>query len=293
MTMLSLLKISLMIFIAGNLLEMGLKINLEDALKGLRNIRFVGYTLLWGFVLGPGLAYAITLIIPLQPPHALGLILLGMAPAAPFIPMFVNKAKGDLGFTASFMVLVSIGTVIFMPIAVPLMAKGLSVSHWTIAKPLVLIILLPMAVGMLVLRLNKILAWKLNPIAKKTTVVFAVITVLLSIIVFREGLLEVRGTYAIASLIIFFVVITTFSYWFSFGLRHEQKIILSIGMSTRNLGASVAPLLSIAELDQRTIIMVVMALPLMLISPLLAIKYFGHLASKVESGLKHTAPRDV
>lgn len=60
MTMLFLLKISMMIFIAGNLLEMGLKINLEDALKGLRNIRFVAYTLLWGFVLGPGLAYAIT-----------------------------------------------------------------------------------------------------------------------------------------------------------------------------------------------------------------------------------------
>lgn len=46
MTMLFLLKISMMIFIAGNLLEMGLKINLEDALKGLRNIRFVAYTLL-------------------------------------------------------------------------------------------------------------------------------------------------------------------------------------------------------------------------------------------------------
>jgi len=79
MTLLFLLKISLAIFIAGNLLEMGLRLNLRDALEGLRNVRFVAYTLLWGFILGPGLAYAITLIIPLEPPYALGLILFGMA----------------------------------------------------------------------------------------------------------------------------------------------------------------------------------------------------------------------
>jgi len=283
MTLLIILKISLMIFIAGNLLEMGLKLNPEDALKGLRDIRLVAYTFLWGFVLGPGLAYAITLVIPLEPPYALGLILLGMAPSAPFIPMFVNKAKGDLGFTAAFMMLVSIVIVIYMPLAVPLLAKGLSVSPWTIAKPLLLIILLPMVVGMLVLRWNKDQAKRINPIVKKTTGVFTVVTVVLSVIVFGKGLLGVGGTFAIVAQVIFFAILTTFSYWFSFGLRHEQKIVLSIGMSTRNLGAAVAPLLPIADLDQRAIVMVVLALPFMVISALLAVKCFGHHAPKDEA----------
>jgi BASS family bile acid:Na+ symporter len=66
MSLLFLLKISLVVFIAGNLLEMGLRLNPGDAIKGLRDLRFVAFTLLWGFVLGPGLAYGISLAIPFQ-----------------------------------------------------------------------------------------------------------------------------------------------------------------------------------------------------------------------------------
>lgn len=275
MDLLLTLKISLVIFIAGNLLEMGLKLNPADALRGLRNIRFVTYTLLWGFVLGPGLAYGISLIIPLEPAYSLGLILLGMAPSAPFLPMLVNKAKGDLGFTAAFMVLISIGTVICMPLMVPLLAKGLSVSTWTIAKPLAVMILLPLVIGMTILRFNKNLATTLNPSVKKTTGVFALATVFLSALVYGEGLAGIGGSYAIVALIIFFTVLAGVSYWFSFGLKHNQRIVLSLGMTTRNLGAAVAPLLSLPEMDERSIVTVVLALPIMILYALLATKWFG------------------
>lgn len=147
-----LLKISLVIFMAGNLLDMGLRLNPRDALRGLRDVRFVAYTLLWGFVFCPALAYVITLVIPLEYPYAVGLILLGMTPCAPFLPAIVNKAKGDLGFTAAFMLLTAVAMVIFMPFAVPMMVKGLAVSTWTIAKPLLMVVLLPLAVGMVILR---------------------------------------------------------------------------------------------------------------------------------------------
>ena len=285
MTLLILLKISLVIFIAGNLLEMGLKLNPGDAFRGLRSVRFVAYTLLWGFVVGPGLAYGISLVIPLDPPYALGLILLGMAPSAPFLPMLVNKAKGDIGFTAAFMVLISFGTVVCMPLTAPLLAKGLSVSPWTIAKPLVLMILLPLALGMSILRWNKNQAKKFNPIVKKTTGVLALTTVFLSVMVYGKGLTGVGGSYAIVALLIFFTVMTGVSYWFSFGLKHSQRIILSIGMSTRNLGAAVAPLLSLPVMDERTIVMVVLALPLMILSALVATKWFGMHAPREQTSV--------
>ena len=91
-----LFKISLAIFMAGSLLEMGLRLSLPDALRGLRSVRFVTYTLVWSFIICPALAYAITRVIPLEPTYAIGLILLGMAPCAPFVPILVDKAKGDL-----------------------------------------------------------------------------------------------------------------------------------------------------------------------------------------------------
>ena len=67
-----LFKVSVVMFMAGSLLQMGLRLSPQDALRGLRNARFVAYTLLWGFALGPALAYAIARVIPLEHPYAMG-----------------------------------------------------------------------------------------------------------------------------------------------------------------------------------------------------------------------------
>jgi bile acid:Na+ symporter, BASS family len=272
--MMVLLKISLVIFMAGNLLDI-LRLNPRDAVRGLRNVRFVVLTLLWGFVLGPALAYVITLVIPLEPYYAIGLILMGMTPCAPFLPVIVSKAKGDLGFTAALMLLTAVGTVVFMPFAVPLMVKGLTVSAWTIARPLLMFVLLPIAVGMAILQVSPDLASRMQPSVKKITVIFTFAMAVLSAIVYGKGLLGVPGSFAVASQVLFFFIVTTCTYWFGFGLQHEEKIVLSTGMSTRNLGAALAPLFSIAEMDQRAIIMIVLGLPTMMFFALLAVKWFG------------------
>ena len=127
------LKITLVAFIASSLLDMGLRLDPLDAAQGLRNVRFVGLTLFWGFVVSPALAFAITRLLPLGPPYATGLLLMGVTPCAPFLPMIVERAKGDVGYTAAFMLLTSIATIIVMPFAVPLMIEGLTVKAWTIA----------------------------------------------------------------------------------------------------------------------------------------------------------------
>jgi hypothetical protein len=61
------------IFMAGNLLDLGLRVSA-----------------LWAFVLGPALVYALTLVVSLTPPYAMGLILLGFAPCAPLLPMMAD-----------------------------------------------------------------------------------------------------------------------------------------------------------------------------------------------------------
>jgi bile acid:Na+ symporter, BASS family len=270
-----LFKISLAVFIAGNLLEMGLKLNPQQALSGLKNFRFVAHTLFWGFIIGPALAYAITVVVPLDYPYAIGLILLGMTPGVPFMPMVVHRVKGDLGYTAAFMLLVSVVTILFMPFVVPLLLKGLTVSAWTIAKPLIIVMFLPLATGMLILYFSEPLAVKIQPVVKKITSVFTIAASVLAIMVYGKGVIGLDLSWAITSLAIFFFILTTFPYWFGFGLRQEEKIILSIGMSTRNLGATLAPLLSVEEMDQRAIIMAGLGLPAMLLFAWLSTKWFG------------------
>jgi bile acid:Na+ symporter, BASS family len=279
-----LLKISLVIFMAGNLLDMGLRLNPQDALRGLRNGRFVAYTLLWGFVLCPALAWVIPRVIPVASSYAMGLILLGMTPCAPFLPAIVSKAKGDLGFTAAFMLLTAAGTVAFMPFALPFMVKGLAVSAWTIAKPLLLVVLLPLAVGMGILRASTGFASKIQPFVKKVTGIATLAMAVLALIVYGKQLLSVRGSLAVAAQLLFFLIVTTFTYWFGFGLKPEQKIVLSAGMATRNCGAALAPLLSIPDADQRAIVMVVLGIPMMAIFGFLSARWFGHPGSTDEPG---------
>jgi len=267
-----LFKISLAIFMAGSLLEMGLRLNLQDAFRGLRSFRFVAYTLVWSFVLVPALAYGITLVVPLEPPYAIGLLLLGMAPGAPFVPGLVDKAKGDLGFTAAFMLLASVGTVVFMPLTVPLLTEGLSASPWAIAKPLLLVVLLPMAIGMIIRRQADAIASKMLPFVKKLAGIAGLLWAVLCLIIYGKALLGVAGSFAVASELVFFGIIFFGIYWLGFGLPYEQKIVLSIGVTTRNLGACLTPLLSVPDMDQRATLMIVLALPIMVIVSLLGVK---------------------
>src|SRR5512143_3397793 len=97
--------ITIVIFMVGNLLEVGLRLKVPEAVAALRNVRFLVTSLLWCFVLGPALAVLLTKLIPLAAPYAIGLVLLGMAPCSPAIPVMMRKSGGSLAYMSAFMLL--------------------------------------------------------------------------------------------------------------------------------------------------------------------------------------------
>jgi BASS family bile acid:Na+ symporter len=257
---------------------MGLRLRPQDAIRELRNGRFVFLSLLWGFVLGPALAYCIPLVIPLEPHYAIGLVLIGMAPCAPFLPAIVNKGKGDAGSTAAFMLLTAVGTVVFMPFAVPLMIKGLTVSAWAIARPMVMVILTPLAAGMLIFHFFPALDSRMQPVVKHVTRVVTIIMLVLFIVLYGKGFIGIRGSFAVIAQLIFFSIATAGPYLLGLGIPRSQRIVISAGMSTRNIGAALAPLISAPGMDNRATIMILLAVPLMMMFSLLAAKRFSRAA---------------
>ena len=251
-----LLKISLVIFMVGNLLDMGLRLEMSEALRDLRDVRFVVASVLFGFVALPALAYAITELLPMAHPFAMGLILLGMAPCAPFLPPMVERARGDMGFAAAFMLLASVVTVAYMPFAVPLLVKGLSANAWTIAKPLVLFLLVPLAIGLALQHRSAAWAERLHPFVKKATGIDTILMLLLCVVVYGKEFLTLVGSHAIGAQILFFAAATVGPYVLGFGIPRTQRVVMSLGMATRNLGAAFAPLFAIPGVDQRAIVMV-------------------------------------
>ena len=284
MTLDSALQISLVLFMVGNLLDMGLLLKLREAIAALRDVRFVTLSLLWGFILLPGLAYLVTVVVPLDAPIAIGLVLLAMAPCAPFLPPMVDKARGERDYTAAFMLLASVATVVYMPLAVPVLIKGFSAGAWTIAKPLLFFLLVPLAIGTALQLRSASVASRLQPIVKKVTGIDTLLMLVLCVVIYGKAFLGLAGSYAIGVQILFFSVAAAGPYLVGFGLPRGQKVVLSLGMCTRNVGAALAPLFAVPDVDQRAIVMVSFGVLMQAAFSFAAASYFGRRAKIAEPG---------
>ena len=252
--------ITIVIFMVGNLLEVGLRLKLDEAFAALRNVRFLVTSLLWCFVLGPALAVLFTKVIPLPEPYALGLVLLGMAPCSPAIPVMMRKSGGSLAYMSAFMLIAYAGTVVLMPFMVPWLAKGFTADPWIIAKPLLFFIATPLVLGVVIRRFAETFAEKTAPIVKTVTGLNTLILCAVLLWVYKSEIFSAVGTYAIGSQILLYAVLGFASYLLGFGLSYEQKAPMVLGICTRNVGPALATLLGVAGAPQGAITMCILAI---------------------------------
>src|SRR5512138_2012645 len=252
--------ITIVIFMVGNLLEVGLRLRVAEALAALRNVRFLVTSLLWCFVLGPALAVLLTKVIPLAGPYALGLVLLGMAPCSPAIPVMMRKSGGSLAYMSAFMLIAYAGTVVLMPFMVPWLAKGFTADPWTIAKPLLFFIVVPLIIGVAIRRVAEKFADNAAPVVKKVTGVNTIILCLVMLWIYRSELIGAVGAYAIATQILYYALLGLAAYLLGFGLSYDQKAPMTLGICTRNVGPALATLLGVAGAPQAAITMCILAI---------------------------------
>ena len=233
-------KIALLAFLVSSMLAAGLSLTPHAILAPLRNLRLVLVALALNFVAAPVFALVLSIVIPLERPHAIGLVLLGGAAGAPFLPKLVAGAHCDLGFAVALMTLLTVGTTLFMPFALPLMIPGLQASPWSIAQPLVAFILTPLAVGMLLQRRKASAFAVLQPIFVKLGNVSALVLLALLIALYFHNLLGVLGSGAIAACAVFIAGLYAAGYLLG-GSRVEIKGVLGLGTAARNVGAALVP----------------------------------------------------
>ena len=252
--------ITIVIFMVGNLLEVGLRLQVSEALSALRNVRFVVTSLLLCFVIGPALAVMLTKIIPLSEPYALGLILLGMAPCTPALPVMVKKAGGSLAYMSAFMIVAFVGTVILMPFLVPMLAKGFTADPWTIAKPLLFFIAIPLIIGIIIRRISETFAEKAAPIVNKITSLGTLILIAVLLRLYWSDIITALGAYAIVTQLLLYALLGFIGYLLGFGLSYEQKVPMTLGICTRNVGPALATLMGVAGSPQGASTMCILAI---------------------------------
>ena len=262
MTIETIFNIVVVIFTVGNLAAMGLELNVREAIKAVRNARFVAMIFVWSWVVGPAFAYLVTKVLPLAEPYAIGLLLAGPAPCAPFYPVVVRKAKGDVAFAAALLLLTAVGTVVMMPLMLPLMIKGLTVSAWAIAKPLLTLVLTPLLIGIAIRVYAAKAADKLFPVVKKIAGLFTLLVLIFVLALYGKKMLDSMGSFAIGAQLLFLGGMALVSYLVGFGLKQNQRSIIALGMGTRNIAAVFAVLMAIPNPDSRLVAMVALVVPL-------------------------------
>ena len=268
-------KIVVVVFTVANLAVMGLELNLREALRTLRSPRAIALILFWGWVVGPALAWLIIRIIPLMEAHAAGLLLISLAPTAPFFPLMVRKARGDMSFAAAFMLLTTIGTVLFLPLLAPLLIKGLTVDAWSLAKPLLVMVLLPLLIGGAIRVFAPNAAEKLFPVVKKIGGIFLLICLVLTLVLYGRNMLGAVGSFAPGAQVLFFVAITAISYKIGFGLEQQQRSSMALGMCTRNIAGVFAAYFGITNPPSGLFVMIVLVVPLAAIVAMVAARLFA------------------
>ena len=227
--------VAIAVFAISSMLSVGMANRLREIIEPLRHPRDVARALLVNFVLVPALAFLVTWIIPLDGGVRYGLILVAMAAGAPFLIKLSEAADTSLRLTATLLLLLPV-TIIYLPLAVPVLLPGAEVSALAIATPLVLTMLLPLAVGLWTREQWRTLAARLQPIMANVSSVVLVVVVLATMIANLDALAMMGWQAVLAALLIILGAFTT-GYLFA-GRDPKRREVLGLGTGQRNIAAA-------------------------------------------------------
>lgn len=198
-------QVSGLLFIVSGMLAMGLSLTMAQIVQPLKTVRLVGLALLANFVLVPALAYVITRIIPLDSSLQIGLIVLATAAGAPFLPKLVQGARGNVTFGVGLMVLLMVATIVYMPIVLPLLLPGVSVNPWDIAKSLIVLMLIPLALGLLIKAHSPDAAQQWQPAMNRVSGLAILVLLVTALGLNMSNIISFIGTGGMLALLIFIV----------------------------------------------------------------------------------------
>lgn len=193
--------------------------------------------LLANFLIAPALAYLLTVLVPLDRPHAIGLLLLGGAAGAPFLPKLAELAGGDVPFSVGLMLLLMVGSVSFLPLVLPFIIPGLAVDPWRFMRPLVLTMLRPLVAGMAVRNQSERWSTLLRPVLAAVSNISMIAAVLLLIGLNFQAMLGTLGSGAAAVAVVFVALSIAVGNLLS-GPDPATRSVLGVGTGQRNIAAA-------------------------------------------------------
>jgi bile acid:Na+ symporter, BASS family len=286
MTLQTVFGILVIFYSVTNMASIGLELNLRETMKSLRSARLVVLTLAWGWMVGPAFAFLLTKVLPLAEPYAIGLLIFSLAPVAPMVPLLARRAHADMDFTAALVPLVMVATVALLPLLAPLLMKGLTLNVWALAKPLLLLVLLPLVVCATIKVYASPVADKLFPVVKRLAGISTLLCLGFVVVFYFRDFIRTLGSYAIGAEVLFLLAIALVSYRFGFGLKQGQRSAMALAMVTRNGAPMLAVFSAFPDQDPRMLVMLLLSGPIPAIIAFPLARFFASRAGTPGAGGK-------
>jgi len=218
----------------------GLQCDRGRLVAALKNYWLLGRALAANFVVVPALALVVVRLFQVQGPIAVGVLLMAIAPGAPFLTRSAgSKPGGSTGFAIALAFIMPALSIVTIPFTANLVLPPGAQAHlpWVpFVVKLVALQLLPLIVGMLVASRIPAIATKLNrPLG---LVMVAAILVVLWYLgpVLLKAFLSVHGSHNIWAML-GIVILSIVTGWLFGGAQREYRRTLSIATGIRNFGA--------------------------------------------------------
>jgi BASS family bile acid:Na+ symporter len=259
--------VAILCFVVSSMLGVGASLTVSAIVEPLRNVRLVVLSLLANFIVMPLVAIGLEKGLWLDRSFGIGLLVLGCAAGAPFLPRLVRNAKGDVACAVGVMVMLMVLTVIFLPTVLPLLLPGVTVDSWQIARSLILTMLLPLAAGLALNAYYAGFAERLRPLLGLISNISLVVQIVAIITLNIDKILGIAGERAILAGILF--IATGLGVGWVLGkvgtLASDTRRVMAFGTGQRNVAAAMV-VASESFGDPKVVVMVVVVMVLSLIA---------------------------
>jgi len=226
-----------LVFVVSSMLAMGLSLMAPQIIEPLRSGRLVMVALLVNFAAVPAIVWGIQQVMDLDQDIYTGLLLMGTAAGAPFLPKLAQVAKGNAAFSVGMMVLLMVVTVAYLPLVLPLFLPDVTINAWDIARSLIFLMLMPLAIGLLVKARYSSMADGLQPHMATASSLSILVLVVGGVVLQWSSIVSLIGTGGLLAIIVFILASLLLGYVLG-GRDPGIRSVMALGTAQRNLSAA-------------------------------------------------------
>jgi len=201
-------------------------------------------------ILLPIIAFVLVKVWSIAPELAIGVMIIAAAPGGVTSNLLTSFAKGDVALSISLTAIISLLCVVTIPFIVLTSVELLGGSNITqnisllsMSRDMFLIVTVPVILGMLLRKFSSGVALKLEPIAKKVSIILFVLVLLGAIAAERENVISYFAQAGLITLILNVVMMIVAYYVaqsLASGTKQKKCITIECGLQNGTLAIFVA-----------------------------------------------------